>query len=176
MTDEKPGVFVEALLDEPSKQRLHDFVTKTLNISPAITPDKYHATLAYSKKWFHYTPSDHVNGATLFPESWEVFGSDQKVLVLKVNAPVLKERNDQLKAAGAISDFPDYKIHVTVAPVEAGFDPSSFHLPPFNLTVTHEVGKPLDPNFVYDPKSMSESVAGSILKDVLSDGDDSSKK
>lgn len=148
------GNYVSIKPTPDSARQLYDFV-KSSPIPRTFPQKEYHITLAYSKEGFNYTPSDELNGIQVCPMGWEVFGDDQKVLVLKVTHPALQKRADGLAAQGYKSKFPQYRAHITVGMAD---DVEHEHLPipNFNITLDRELGKPLSDDSSYDPASKCE--------------------
>lgn len=82
-----------------------------------ITPeDDPHVTLIYSKVQVdHCDPAFAMDqeGLEIEPEnlSFDRFGD---CIVLRFKHPATDERNAELRAAGAVSDFPEYNSHITI--------------------------------------------------------------
>jgi hypothetical protein len=85
----------------------------------------FHVTVIYSKSPFLW---DHEmrNAETLLikggKRSVEVFGDD--ALVLRIESPELEARHKELIAMGAVSDYPEYKPHITLTYQAKGIDVS----------------------------------------------------
>lgn len=153
------GIYVTTKLSQDDCSRLKSFVDKLpLPIGTRMKESEYHITLAYSKEGFDYEHSDDVNGCAAKPISWDIFGSDEKVLVLRVSSEILQRRFTELCGQGYKCKFPDYKAHITVAtaPPEA-VDVSLLPLPEFDLTIVYEYAEPLEDGYEYDPASKCES-------------------
>lgn len=85
----------------------------------------FHVTLVYSKSPFLWDYEDS-NRETLVirggERSVEVFGDD--ALVLRISSPELEARHKELIAMGAVTDYPDYKPHITLTYQAKGIDVS----------------------------------------------------
>lgn len=85
----------------------------------------FHVTLVYSKSPFLWDYED-MNRETLVirggERSVEVFGDD--ALVLRISSPELTARHKELIAMGAVTDYPDYKPHITLTYQAKGIDVS----------------------------------------------------
>lgn len=149
------GIFVAIRPSPESKDQLYDFV-KSQVIPQNFPKDKYHITLAYSKEGFDYKPDGFIlNGIEVCPMGWEVFGDEEKVLVLKVVHPSLQKRAEQLAANGYRSKYPQYRAHITVGLAD-GVEIHNLPIPDFNITLDKEYSRPLDDNYQYSPKKMVE--------------------
>lgn len=153
------GVYVTTALDPQDASKLKTFVDSLpMPIGTRMKQDEYHITLAYSKEGFDYKESDLVKGCCVKPLKWDIFGEEEKVLVLIVGSDILQERWRQLCGQGYKCKFPDYKPHITcgIAPPPS-VDVSQFPIPQFDITILHEYSEPLDDSFSYKPKTMCES-------------------
>lgn len=85
----------------------------------------FHVTLVYSESPFLWDYED-MNRETLVirggERSVEVFGDD--ALVLRISSPELTARHKELIAMGAVTDYPDYKPHITLTYQAKGIDVS----------------------------------------------------
>ena len=72
---------------------------------------KFHATLIYSKEWFTYKDDKPYPVIVSPPFTLDVF---QKQTVLRLISPELVLRHQELRACGAIWDYPDFKLHITL--------------------------------------------------------------
>lgn len=90
-----------------------------------LEPYDFHVTLVYSKSPFIWDYESR-NKETLMviggERSVEVFGDE--ALVLRISSPQLEERYKELIAMGAVSDYPDYKPHITLTYQSKGIDVS----------------------------------------------------
>lgn len=89
---------------------------KAQGFKTTLQPDDMHATLIYSKEPFAWPDknNDQVTVGNIADRSVERLG-DQGATVLRFKSPVLGARHDELKAAGAQSDYPSFTPHVTVS-------------------------------------------------------------
>lgn len=153
------GIYVTTKLNSEDISKLRKFVDSLpLPAGSRMKEKEYHITLAYSKEGFDYKHNTVVEGAEAKPLRWDVFGVDEKVLVLVLESEILQQRFQQLCAQGYKCNFPDYKPHITcgLAPPES-VDVSKFPLPQFSIKVDYEYSEPLDDDFSYNPKDMCES-------------------
>jgi hypothetical protein len=90
-----------------------------------LQPYDFHVTVIYSKSPFLWEDKN-LAGETLLitggERSVEIFGDD--ALVLRIESPQLQERHEELIAMGAVSDYPDYKPHITLTYQSKGVDVS----------------------------------------------------
>lgn len=175
--DFRNGVFVRAHVSHDTADAIHAWA-QTLKLPDGATlvdPDEYHATLIYSKTPFDYA-SD--NEKATYPTSdatnkrLEVLGKDDdKVLTLRFDSPTLAKRFEALKAQGGVSDFPEYKPHITIAKdVPADHDASQHKVFGGIIVFTAESAEPIDPNRTKDwdeskhprGKTTPESTGGSF--------------
>jgi hypothetical protein len=80
--------------------------------------DDLHVTLIYSEREFDVSQlSPDSNLLTIENDSrkLEFFGKEKNVLVLTIESEELASRHDAIIAAGASTDFPIYKPHITIS-------------------------------------------------------------
>lgn len=150
------GIYAAVKFTPETDDHLYEFV-KHLNVPLNHAKKHYHCTLIYSTKDFSYTHSTVLNGTKARAAKWEVFGvGDNSVLVLRIESKELHQRWKELVAAGASTDFPDYKPHITVACEEEGFDHSKLPLPDFDFVIAHEYQTEIKIGDKWDAKSLIE--------------------
>lgn len=90
---------------------------------PAILEsDDFHVTVCYSKakvEWDNVAPRGDTITVSGGARQVELFG---KAIVLTFDSLDLQERNKELRSAGASSDFPSYRPHVTISYASEDFD------------------------------------------------------
>lgn len=86
-----------------------------------LSEDILHVTMAYSRggleNWSEFIDANLNYFCNSDPDHLrhlDFFGKEKSVLVLKLNAPELVERWEELTAAGAKWDWPDFEPHVTL--------------------------------------------------------------
>lgn len=106
----------------------------------------FHITTAYSKLPVTYTACGLLPPLPVKPKNFSIFGKDKNYLVLEVNSNFASNRSEYAKLLGAVSDFDDYKPHVSLAKDSGITDPRD--LPPidFNLYLHREEVSKIDPN------------------------------
>lgn len=87
-----------------------------------INADDLHVTLAYSREGLERVSekmevdsSDFCNSDPDYLRQLDFFGKEKSTLVLKLNAPELIERWEELTTAGAKWDWPHFEPHVTLS-------------------------------------------------------------
>lgn len=140
---EDEGLFMAVHFTE---ETLDDLVAlgETLGLENVTARNDFHTTIIFSKKYINLPPITHdvkIDPATY---SWELFGHENNVLVLKYESPELKERFDAAMELGATYDFDEYKPHVTFAFDVENIDLDDLDLPTFSLQLAEEYQTPLD--------------------------------
>jgi len=136
METEQPGTFVGIHLAEETLDHIKEYMDKN-KIQNALTSEKLHITLLYSKKPCpNYKAARDIYPITAKSDRFDIWTSthiegNPNCLVLKIDCPEIKERNQTLMTEHeATSDFPDYKPHLTFS-YDAG-DIKVDDLPEFN--------------------------------------------
>lgn len=106
-------------LDEVSKQRLGDFMSRYLPLRKTVPPSKYHLTIIYS---FSSIPDAYqFNGRELsekvFAKRYRFFKSQKhgKILVLELDFPEAIQFHNYLSNLGGEVDIPRYIPHISLA-------------------------------------------------------------
>lgn len=98
-------------------------------IKAALPANDMHVTVTYSKtpvKWMDMGEGvASVEVAAGGPRIVELFGADENVLVLTFVSKQLAMRHDEMCAAGASWDWPEYQPHITITYQTDGIDVSS---------------------------------------------------
>jgi len=109
------GTYVGAKYTDATTQQLSKLM-KIINVPNAITKDKLHSTLLYSKKEISIDygtfPIDYM-GWTDRLEIWEDQGKN--ILVLIINSDEMKSRHDELLEMGGASVYPEFNQHITLS-------------------------------------------------------------
>jgi hypothetical protein len=106
----------------------------------------FHITTAYSKLPVSYTAHGLLPPLPVKPKNFSVFGKDNNYLVLEVNSNFAANRNAYARLLGAVSDFPDYKPHVSLAKDSGITDPRDLPSIDFNLYLHREEVSRVDPD------------------------------
>lgn len=153
----EPGTYAAVTFSQATVDDILRYI-KTNNIPNAISPEKMHCTVLYSRK---YCP-DYVPMGTIDPpwvgtptglEVWESRGKNRdedpsRCLVMKFTCDELTKRHNQLmKEHNATYDFPEYKTHITLSYNIGDMDIAN--LPSVNDTIpvveiVEEYGEDLD--------------------------------
>jgi hypothetical protein len=141
-----------------SRRLLH--TTKFINwagqwgFKSVIAPEHLHVTIIFSKTklpWDCLTPrkSTVINRST--DRKVEALG-DKGAVVLRFQSPNFKSRFQELVAAGARSDFPSFKAHITITYDGGHLDPAD--IDPFEgpLHFGHEVFREVDEDWADNVK------------------------
>lgn len=151
------GVYVSTKLTKDSSKKLKDFL-KSNEFTQRIDSKYFHCTLIGSKENFEYEPSDALDNIEVEAIGFDIFGKDQKVIVLLLRSEELQKRFDELVASEATTDFPVYKPHITIALANKHNEELIQTLDAnFTLTISHEYSTPFDANYKYDPKKLVEN-------------------
>lgn len=145
LEDKKLGVYAGYNLSENSAQQIISWAAE-MHIKNIYTPDSMHVTLAYSKKYFPFTP----RGELKTPIVCKIIdikelgdGAETKALVLTLQSEKLHERFIETRKAGAEWDFPTYIPHVTVS-LDPKIDIHRLETPTFSITLIYEFSKPIN--------------------------------
>jgi 2'-5' RNA ligase len=150
----KDGTYVSLEMSQESKDMLDNFVQMNLGLTERVDKKTYHITVIYSRtpvpaaeQLLHMNTSIPVEAQ---PVGYEIFPTknDGYCLVMRIICPYATRINSQLNAAGATSDYPDYKPHITIAyDIKEKVDPHSLPVPQFQLRFDKLNVAPLDPEF-----------------------------
>lgn len=120
MTEAEKGTYAGGNFSKDVQDGLEKFSND--NNIPNINTE-YHTTILYSRK---HLPDYKAAGKVKYDtplHSFEVFGGDTNVLVLKLDSPDLQERHNELmKEHKATYDFPEYIPHITLSYDIGDFD------------------------------------------------------
>lgn len=111
----KEGVYAGYNLAEESANLLVNWAIST-DIKNIYAPDEMHVTVAYSKKYFSFTPKGKLKTplkCSVIRPKW--LGDEKDCLVLLLKCPELDKRFEETIKAGAHWDFPSYQPHVTIS-------------------------------------------------------------
>jgi 2'-5' RNA ligase len=128
------GVYIATKLSEITETYIKEYCNKYLK-NEEINED-LHCTLIYSKKEHKekIEPEDYKFLAN--SKEFSIFGDENKVLVMEINcAPLIRRNKELVEKYNFISDFSEYKPHITIA-----FNPKvdlNF-LPPFEHSIELE--------------------------------------
>ena len=109
-----PGVYMSVKFDQTSNDALAG-VQKMLKVKNAVSADKLHATVVYSRKTVDLFPMDGLSeiARLIGFEVWDTkYG---KTVVGKLESDYLNTRFKDAMDMGATYDYDDYKPHVTLA-------------------------------------------------------------
>ena len=149
----KTGTYVSTTFTKDTINRLHAWAEEQ-NFGPGSSltkMDDYHCTIIYSRK----TLDDDVqiNRFVQYdctPIHFSVFpyNENSKCLVLELKAHGLTKIHEDMIAAGATHDYPDFKPHITIAlDVPSDFKTDALTLPKFHLQTLRVKSEPLDLNW-----------------------------
>lgn len=77
--------------------------------------NEFHITICYSVLPVTYVAAGILPPLPVKPKGFSIFGKNKEYLVLEVQSPFATNRNEYARLLGAISSFPDYKPHVSLA-------------------------------------------------------------
>ncbi len=129
---------------------------KSKGCTLCLKPENMHVTLCYSKTPLVWpSPKHNIERVTDYVSDVKKF--DGGALVLHFDWLPFKTRNQQLLAAGATSDYPDYKSHITLTYESEGLDPESFGSYDGDLLFGPEVFKEVDLEKRWKNSNLEES-------------------
>lgn len=136
------GKYVAFDLTHETKQKLYNFCVES-NIPNKLQLDEFHITLVHSNVDFEWDPLEEIDDedSAIDAEtySWELFGEDNNILVLRVQHDFLDDRYMDAMTAGAKSDFPSYKPHISMSyDVDPDFDIKNLATPKFQIILKCE--------------------------------------
>lgn len=146
MSDINLGSYVCLRLTGQSEDRIARWAERQGFANPMDKSD-YHITVCYSTQALHYVPLGVIPPMPVKPIGFDLFGKDKGYLVMRVKSRLASNRNDYAMMSGAVSDFPDYKPHISLAK-DSGLT-STKDLEPFTHTlyVNREEYHVLNPSF-----------------------------
>ena len=111
------GTYVCANVAKKDAKVIIDTLAKH-GITNLVHPDELHVTVIYSKTpcpvAYNLSKLKDFN-ASFGTDRFDIFGKDEKVLVIRGWSSSLERINASLMKNGATSDFPEYNPHITVA-------------------------------------------------------------
>lgn len=146
------GTFAGVHFDDHSVNALQQFVDDN-QIPNQTPPDKYHATLLFSKVPIKgYEPHGAYKQAlTATPKDVTIFGEgDEKALVIVLNAPELVKRHKYLmnKHPEATWDYDEYIPHVTLSYNAGDFNIGTLNVADIGpLSIIEEYGADIEPDW-----------------------------
>lgn len=159
-----PGTYVgRALLNTKQLSAWWDSVRK--DGEPDLDENP-HLTVVYSRASFA-TDLDPSHVVIHPPQMrFGVLGKDNAVVV-HLDSPILQSRYETMQSAGATSDFPGYKPHMTLFYLGSGYDATDWRdgpdkqpaVPPFSLVFGPEVSGPLSSD-VFDQATGTPTTHG----------------
>jgi len=88
---------------------------KAAGVKNLFSDDEFHITICYSKLPIEYSAAGILPPLPVKPKGFSIFGKEKEYLVLEVSSPFASNRNEYARLLGAVSDFPDYKPHISLA-------------------------------------------------------------
>jgi len=139
------GVYVAMKPTPDTLSKIESYIEA--NLKDLEINDEIHCTLIYSKKALksEVRTLNYLSEATF--QSFDLFGPDKNILVIKLESRDLIRRNNSLTSRyNFISDFDEYQPHVTLAYNCEDIDIEK--LPPLDFTLffADEYVEPLDLN------------------------------
>ena len=133
----KGGTYIAVNPTQETKLKLQQYIDNNLVGIDCYEMDKLHCTIIYSKKPLENSvdiSSEKHNG--LF-KHFNIFGEENECLVCEFESKTLQARNKELvNIHSFISDFPEYKTHITLSVCAQNIDYSI--LPPLNFDLEFE--------------------------------------
>jgi len=114
-TTKEKGTYA-GLKIRPQDEEAIFHLTKKMDLPSPIKKEDIHLTLLFSRKYLpDYQPLKTVNYEAK-PTRFEIFGQEQKILVLKLESNELVKRHKELmKEHDATYDFDEYIPHITLS-------------------------------------------------------------
>lgn len=141
----KAGTYVS--VKPLNAKEIHDHYSKQgINVIPV---DELHCTISYSEKHFPHTPNKNI--VIITPEAihdnLEMFGD---ALVMRFDDQELTDRSNSNLDKGGVTDYPEYKAHITLSyDFDKSIDISKFTKPNFDIELGNETVEELKED--YDP-------------------------
>jgi len=108
------GIYISVKLTEETEIAIKEYQAKYLKDKEIN--EELHCTLIYSNKPHvdEIIPASYLAIGTF--QEFSLFGPDKDVLVVEVNSQDLTRRNEELtREHGFISDYDEYKTHITLS-------------------------------------------------------------
>lgn len=128
------GVYISVNIQEESKIALGSYMEKYLSFYNNLELDDLHCTIIYSAKELkeEVLLKDYKLIANF--NRFSKFGDDKNILVIEINSETLVNRNKELtKEYGFVSDYDEYKPHITLSYSVEDLDINS--LPPLDFAI-----------------------------------------
>lgn len=138
---QQKGTYAGVRFSSKTKKLIKQYCDEN-NIPKAISPDKMHTTVLYSRKYLpdYEAAGNYPKPLIGTPTSFDVWksnnedGSSANCLVIEYDCPELTKRHDDLmEEHGATYDYDNYKTHITLS-YDIG-DMDIKDLPDFKKTV-----------------------------------------
>jgi len=144
------GVYISTSLTIDTEVNLINYIKKHISIikNVELNYNSLHNTLIYSKAKLKekVIVKDYTYIAT--PLKLSLFGENNDILVLELDSPELIKRNNELvEQYNFISDYDEYKPHITLAYKVELTNVDSIPLPNFVLFLTNEQVEKLNTNW-----------------------------
>ena len=140
------GVYISVKLAPETEAAVKEYQEKYLK-GQKIN-ESLHCTLIYSKKpqVDNIEPASYSATGTF--QEFNLFGPDSDTLVVEINSPDLTRRNEELvQEYKFVSDFGEYKSHVTLSYGIENIDLNSLPAMEFAFNFIEEAIEPLDTNW-----------------------------
>lgn len=155
-SESENGTFVGVRLSSDSKKIVKKAI-KDMDVPNPIEDSEMHITVIYSRKPMSgFEPKGKLDDPIIVkPDKLHIFqksDSDNRVLVIKLKAPELKKRHNELmKEYKAEYDFDEYIPHLTLSYDCEDFDPKSYDIKKIlsedELEIVEEYDEELDLNW-----------------------------
>lgn len=148
--EKKPGTFASLRLSSTCSKKLHKWMDKQ-NIDNLVDESDYHCTIVFSTKPVEGLENlEYPSHANII--GWKVLGSP-KLLVAVLDDSKLKPLFDKTMEMGAVSDYPSFIPHISVAINYKGELPAK--LPNIKIQFKEFRVEGLDKNFDYKDQADS---------------------
>ncbi|CAF3427887.1 unnamed protein product [Rotaria sp. Silwood2] len=153
---DKYGTYVSILCDKNKKTLLDKFIDLNIELNEKIEPSSYHCTIICSHIQIPsaetlIVPQNIIAYATGYDLLTTKTGG--KCLVMILNCHEASRLNKLLIQHGAISDFDDYKPHITICYNYVGNgNLTKLPIPKFDIIFDQYEVKSLDQNFIPQKK------------------------
>jgi len=161
------GVYVSVRPSEETTIAIQKYQEKYLK-GQEINQD-LHCTIIYSQKPQKEEVQVKEYKAIGTFKEFNLFGPDKNVLVAEINSPDLIRRNkDLVKEYNFISDFDEYKSHITLVYNAKNIDINSLPSMDFAFILENESVEALDTNYANkeNEKDTSDTIMGKALSDI----------
>jgi len=171
------GVYISVKPDDITSSKITEYQEKYLKGQEINS--NLHCTLIYSKKpQVDDIQAEDYTALGTFQE-FNLFGPEQDTLVVEINSQDLTRRNAELtEKYNFISDFDEYKSHITLSYNAKNIDLNSLPAMDFAFTFIDESIEPLDTNWEGKGDSDDDeegTIVGRALKKIKSDAEKDEK-